>query len=150
MMKFERPPMFVLALAIAGVGLCVAHFVAGGGDAKAERAAKQAAKPAPSTTTHDWSREEGQLKDAKLMEEFRESRKTSVMDSKEDAKNKDLARSLRQYGLNPIEMPGGPLGGSAEGIKVIDSPADVKALIESGGYIAGMRPEETDATENNK
>lgn len=138
MKSFEKPPVAVVAMAVIAVGLCVAHFVT---DEDAQPTATKAAKSGGGSIPA-WTREEGKQRDAKLMEEFKEGRRSSLLDSKEEKANKDLTRSLRQYGLNPIEMPGGPLGGSAEGIKVIDSAADAKALIESGGYVAGMRPEE--------
>lgn len=143
MKSFEKPPAAVIAMAVIAVGLCVAHVVSKD-DAKAT--------PSKSAKTNDgsipnWTREEGKQRDAKLMDEFKEGRRPSLLDSKEETANKDLTRRLRQYGLNPIEMPGGPLGGSSTGIKVIDSAADVKALVESGGYVAGMRAEDVTETD---
>ncbi|MBL8767641.1 MAG: hypothetical protein JNL94_09770 [Planctomycetes bacterium] len=138
MKSFEKPPVVVLGMAVIAVGLCVAHFVT----------RDDAPAPSAKTTSQgsgsipNWTREEGLQRDAKLMEEFKESRRPSLLDSKEEKATKELTRNLRQYGLNPIEMPGGTLGGSSEGIKVIDSAADMKALVDSGGYVAGMRADE--------
>jgi hypothetical protein len=138
MKSFEKPPLVVVGMAIVALGLCVAHFTTRESEGTPTAQRTQAGTGA----IPNWTREEGKQRDAKLMEEFKEGRRPSLLDSKEEKATKELTRNLRQYGLNPVEMPGGPLGGSAEGIKVIDSPADAKALIESGGYVAGMRPEE--------